>query len=132
MTIAPGNANYVWLEPSGGYTFPTGFRRDFFALPGRTLQAYFTVALRTDYATENLAASVRVNGTEIGKVAPRPRQPGEFMLRAEHVFFPCLNDQLFIPQGYPNRFEIIQVPGSGINGIVRVRHVIFHYWWWVP
>ena len=105
-----------------------GFRRDFNAWPGQHLQAYFTVALRTAYATEDLAASVQVNGTEIGKVAPRPRQPGERMLRNEYVFFPCFNDQLF--QG-TNRFEIIPAPGTGINGIVSIRHVIFYYWLWV-
>jgi hypothetical protein len=126
--MAIANANYDWLEPTGATTWPNGFRRDFFAIRGRFLNAYFTVALRTAYTTENLAASVRVNGTEIGKVAPRPRQPGEFMIRSEHVFFPCFNDQLFIPQNYPNIFEIIPAPG-GIDTIVYIRHVTFHYWW---
>jgi hypothetical protein len=124
-------ANYQVLEATGATTW-AGFQRNFAAMRGATLQAYFTVALRTQYATENLAASVRVNGTEIGKVAPRPRQPGEFFLRSEHVIFPCLNDQLFLPwpQNYPNTFEIIPPPGAGgnLNAIVYIRHVIFHYW----
>jgi hypothetical protein len=126
--------DYQVLEATGGTTWTLtegkGFERFFVAARGVTTQAYFTVALRTEYATENLAASVRVNGTEISKVAPRPRQPGESMIRAVHVIFPCLDDQLFIPPPdyFPNTFEIIAAPGAGIDSIVHIRQVIFHYW----
>jgi hypothetical protein len=116
------------LEQLGYFTFAGPLNRPFYAIRDIDAQPFFAVALKTLYTAENLAASVRVNGTEIGKVAPRP-WGGEYMVKTEHVFFPFDYTLLSPPPGAPNVFEIVNAPGPSLQTSVLVRHVVFYFRW---
>jgi hypothetical protein len=131
------HSDYQLLESSGTDTFVEDpLRRTFFRRKGDLqMQPYFTVAVKTVYTAENLAASVQVNGTEIGKVAPRP-WGGEFMVRNEHVFFPFDQGLLLDPDpinnpNFRNEFAIVNAPAGPPlrDRMVFVRHILFHYRW---
>jgi hypothetical protein len=126
------HSDYQLLEAVGTNTFVEDpLRRTFIGRRGDPLmQPYFTVAVKTMYTDESLAASVQVNGTEIGKVAPRP-WGGEFMVRNEHVFFPFDPTLLVAYPNTRNEFAIVNAPAGPPlrDRMVWARHILFHHRW---
>jgi hypothetical protein len=126
------HSDYRLLEDSGTDTFVEDpLLRTFIGRRGDLgMQPYFTVAVKTTYTDPSLAASVQVNGTEIGKVWPRPWE-GEFHVRNEHVFFPFDPNLLVAYPNVSNEFAIVNAPaGPPLNQrMVFVRHILFHHRW---
>jgi hypothetical protein len=119
-------ANYQFLEALGGTTFFGGWRRPFYVTSRFDAQPYITIGYRSRYATQDRAASVRVNQVQVARLAPRPWQPGEFILRTEEVTLPFEADLLTPGVLRENVVEIVNVPPDTDNYIF-IRSAAVHY-----
>jgi hypothetical protein len=119
-------ANYQALEALGDTTFFGGWQRLFYVSSRFDAQPYITIGYRSRYATQDRAASVLVNQTRIARLAPRPWQPGEFILRTEDVTLPFDAGLLTPGLLQQNVVEIVNVPPDTDNYIF-IRSAWVHY-----
>jgi hypothetical protein len=101
------------VDSQGGFPY----RRFFTGNAAFLSDPMFLMWAKTAYSFNASAASVRVNGTEIGKISPRPFAPANLALEAESLIF-----QRGVLFGAPfsfitvfNTLEIVTVPLSGAD-----------------
>ena len=121
-------ANY-WILDSGSSLVFSGspYRRYFPIMAHRgNVFPYLTMWVKTGYTSSSSAASVRINGTEIDKILPRPWLNHSFF-DDEAVSF------IFSPSvlpifSYPPQPTILDViPRLGLTDWVMVSHVTYHW-----
>ena len=127
-------ADYQIIDATG--SFVNGnvpYSKTFVALHDPVTSPYFTMWVKTGYSDILSAASVRVNGTEVDKVWPRPWTNHSYvdfeavpfifsfsLLRLNpHPVFPWIN----LPAA--NALEV--VPLAGPANWVLVHSVIYHF-----
>jgi hypothetical protein len=119
-------ADYQILDQTGSLVFNSTYSRQFFAVWSPSASPYFEMWVKTAYSSGAGAASVRVNGTEIGKVWPRPWTNHYYIdLEAVPFIFPfsLLATSWAGPFGM-NTLEVVPVAGAG--NYLFVFHVIYH------
>jgi hypothetical protein len=129
-------ANYEVVERTGTFVSPSStYSRSFFTL-GRyssSFLAYLEMWVKTGYSSSDSRthAAVRLNGTEIGKISPRPWLTHSY-IDFDSIAFPF--DGLLLRRFTwfsfpvtPNTLEIVVPPGTTGFEYVLLAQVICHY-----
>jgi hypothetical protein len=103
---------YDVVDPVGGFiaSFTPPYRKFFFTNVNFVPDPMFLIWVKTGYSLNGKAASVRVNGREIGKLFPRPW--------LDHNFIAFEAESLLIP-----RSALFGAPFSGIN-VVNTLEIV--------
>jgi hypothetical protein len=123
-------ANYIILNETAKLVSPTmgpsfTYTSVFYGI--RDVSPYIQMDVKTGYNSPSSAASVRVNGIEIGKIGPRPWVTG-YYIPLETITFTFSASLLnaWVPYT-PLRPNILQiVPKAGPYDYVFVGNVIYH------
>jgi hypothetical protein len=125
----PVPADYQIIDPTGSLVSNSPYSRTFFAVRATVSSPYFMMWVKTAYSTGAEAASVRLNGTEIDKIWPRPWTNHNYidLDAVPFIFSPTLLNPSPIPF-YPipalNTLEVVPVPG--LSNYLFVHHVMYH------
>jgi hypothetical protein len=125
-------ADYQLVDPPGAFIYNATYSRTFVAARDPLSSPYFEMWVKTGYSSGGNAASVRINGTEIDKVWPRPWTNHNYidMEVVAFVFSWSLLNQFPGPPWVtqfpmPNTLEI--VPMAGGTNYLWVENVIYHF-----
>jgi hypothetical protein len=120
-------ADYQIIDPGSALVWSAlPYKKTFFGDPAHKAP-YFVMWVKTGYQLSSSAASVRVNGTEIDKIFPRPWLNQPIDVEAVSFFF---NPSLLIPISWhpgPPQATLEIVPKAGLYDYVFVSHVIYHW-----
>jgi hypothetical protein len=124
-------ANY-WIVDFGSSLVNSSFpyRRSFPIAHRGNVLPYLTMWVKTGYSSSSSAASVRINGTEIGKIFPRPWGANHSYLddEAESFFFSPTVLPIFSSPPQLNFLEV--VPTASPGDFVLVSQVTYHWLSW--
>lgn len=124
-------ADYQIVDATGALVYGSAYSRTFLASRNPQASPYFEMWVKTAYTSGASAASVRINGTEIDKVKPRPWTNHLYIdLEAvAFIFSWSLLNRSPIPwlPLFPvaNTLEIVPVPGA--TNYLFVDDVIYHF-----
>jgi hypothetical protein len=120
-------ADYQIIDATGSLVYSSPYTRTFVAVKSGLSSPYLMMWVKTAYSTGAGAASVRINGTEVGKVWPRPWTHHAYIdLEAvPFIFSPSLlNGPVWPPFPLANTLEV--VPVAGPTNYLFVYHVMLH------
>ena len=123
---------YDVVDPVGGLvaTFVPPYRKFFFTNVNFVPDPMFLMWFKTGYSSMGKAASVRVNGREIGKLFPRPWLDHNFIdFEAESLLIPrtSLAGAPFSFQSVLNVLDIVPVAGGAGDEYVLLDKVLFFH-----
>lgn len=120
-------ADYRVIDANGALVSSTGlpYSRLFFASRSTSVSPLLLLWVKTGYSTSASAASIRINGTEVDKIYPRPWTVHN-ILDHEAISVPFSSSLLSVGVlGFPGVNTLTIVPKSGATDYVFVDNVIF-------
>jgi hypothetical protein len=123
-------ADYQIIDSAGALVSANSPYSKVFVSPSFGQEPYFTIWIKTGYSSGSSAASVRLNGTEIAKIWPRPWLNHSY-LDFEAEAFPFSNS-LLAKAPPPIQFlnfwfnQLDIVPKGGVLDYVLLSNVIYH------
>lgn len=123
---------YDVVDPIGGFiaSFVPPYRKFFFTNVNFVPDPMFLIWFKTGYSSNAKAASVRVNGNEIGKLFPRPWLGTNFVdFEAESFLIPrsSLFGAPFSGATVLNTLEIVGAPGGVGDEFVFLDKVLYFH-----
>ncbi len=121
--------NYFIVDPSSSLvSASTPYSRSFLSPRSSSTNPYLTMAVKTAYSTNASAASVRINGVELGKVRPRPWVNHSFIddEAITLIFDYSILTNVGLPW-LPALNTLTVVPQSGTYDYLFVSDVIYHF-----